>query len=92
MEIAKAEAGELANDVDDVLSYLMFPGPGKEFLEWRRDGLGPEREMVAAIVGAMTIGERKASRAEAAEPMAFAPGNNGAPAAWRNFGRMRQMR
>ncbi|MBI2765061.1 MAG: pyruvate carboxylase subunit B [Chloroflexi bacterium] len=93
MEAAKAEIGELANDVDDVLSYLMFPGPGKEFLEWRRDGLGPERELVAAVVGAMTIGERRAQPASgpAMAPIAAASAG-GADGAWRNFGRLRQMR
>ena len=37
-------AGEIgANDIDDVLSYVMFPQPAKEFLQWRKEGGGPER-------------------------------------------------
>ncbi len=90
MDAARAEIGDLANDVDDVLSYVMFPQPAKEFLEWRRDGGGPERELVAAIVGAMVIGERKAQ----APAMSAAPGPsaNGDTNTWRSFGRMRQMR
>jgi pyruvate/oxaloacetate carboxyltransferase len=90
MDAATAEIGELANDIDDVLSYVMFPGPGKEFLEWRRDGLGPERELVAAVVGAMTIGERRPQQEAPAMP-ASANGSGDANH-WRSFGRIRQMR
>src|SRR5262249_59645801 len=43
VEKATEEVGDLAETIDDVLSYIMFPGPAKEFLEWRRGGLGPER-------------------------------------------------
>jgi pyruvate/oxaloacetate carboxyltransferase len=89
MEAARAEIGDLANDIDDVLSYVMFPQPAKEFLEWRRDGGGPERELVAAIFGAMMIGEKKA-QAPAYAPAA--PSSNGDNNSWRSFGRMRQMR
>ena len=67
----------------------MFPQPGKEFLQWRREGGGPERELVAAVIGAMAIGEKKA---QAPAPAATADSHNGSAAAWRNFGRMRQMR
>jgi pyruvate/oxaloacetate carboxyltransferase len=90
LEAAKAEVGDLANDIDDVLSYVMFPQPAKEFLEWRKEGGGPERELVAAIVGAMVIGEKK----QQAAPVAMQPvvSSNGDAGAWRNFGRMRQMR
>lgn len=92
MEAATAEIGELAKNIDDVLSYVMFPQPAKEFLEWRAEGGGPERELVAAVVGAMTIGERK-SQAER-EPVALTAPNGSEPVggAWKNYGRMRQMR
>ena len=89
MDAARAEIGDLARDVDDVLSYVMFPQPAREFLEWRRDGGGPERELVAAIFGAMVIGEKKA-QAPAYTPSA--PASNGDSNSWRSFGRMRQMR
>lgn len=89
IETAKAEIGETAKDIDDVLSYLMFPQPAKEFLEWRNSGGGPERELVAAIVGALAIGEKKAPAPAPVQQMAV---NGGEPQAWRNFGRMRQMR
>jgi len=89
MEKSKAEIGDLAESVEDVLSYVMFPQPAKEFLEWRREGGGPERELVAAIVGALAIGEKKAA---AVSPAHHAAGTNGvAPDSWRSFGRMRQM-
>jgi oxaloacetate decarboxylase alpha subunit len=89
LDAAKAEIGDLANDLDDVLSYVMFPQPAKEFLQWRKEGGGPERELVAAIVGAMVVGEKKAQAAPAAmQTIVSANGD----AAWKSFGRMRQMR
>ena len=45
---------DLAESPEDVLSYVMFPAPAKEFMEWRREGGGPERELVAAVVAALT--------------------------------------
>lgn len=89
LETAKAEIGDLAENIDDVLSYVMFPQPAREFLQWRKEGGGPERELVAAIIGAMVIGEKKA-QAPAPAPQVIA--SNGDGAAWRNFGRLRQMR
>ena len=89
LEAAKAEIGDLAESPEDVLSYVMFPQPAKEFLQWRKEGGGPERELVAAIVGAMVIGEKKAQAAPVAQQTISA---NGDSAAWRNYGRMRQMR
>ncbi len=89
LDAARAEIGELATDIDDVLSYVMFPQPAKEFLEWRKAGGGPERELVAAVIGALAIGEQKAAAAAPA-PATGAAGDS--TPAWRNFGRMRQMR
>ncbi len=90
MKEATEQIGDLAENVDDVLSYVMFPQPAKEFLQWRKEGGGPERELVAAIVGAMVIGEKKA---QAAAPIVMQPAAaNGDGGAWRNYGRMRQMR
>ena len=37
-EKAKEEIGDLAENDEDVLSYALFPGPAREFLEMRRDG------------------------------------------------------
>jgi oxaloacetate decarboxylase alpha subunit len=89
LDEAKTQIGELAKDIDDVLSYVMFPQPAKEFLQWRSEGGGPERELVAAVVGAMMIGEKKAQVPAAMQPVVSA---NGEAGAWRNFGRIRQMR
>ncbi len=91
MDKSKAEIGDLAQSTEDVLSYVMFPQPAREFLQWRKEGGGPEREMVAAVVGALAIGEKKA----AAAPIVVASegASNGTDTnAWRSFGRMRQMR
>jgi pyruvate/oxaloacetate carboxyltransferase len=90
LEKAKAEAGALATTDEDVLSYVMFPQPAKEFFEWREGGPGPERELVAAIVGAMVLKDRPARGGAA--PAALAASPNGRAEPWRQFGRMRQMR
>ncbi len=90
LEKARAEIGDLAESPEDVLSYVMFPGPAKEFFQWRREGGGPERELVAAVAAAL------AWRPPSAQPQRPLP--NGAQAAapagnlWRQFGRLRQMR
>jgi pyruvate/oxaloacetate carboxyltransferase len=90
LDQARQEIGDLAESVEDVLSSVMFPQPAKEFLQWRRDGGGPERELVAAVVGALVIGEKKAAPPPVAAPaMAAAVGDT---TAWRTYGRMRQMR
>jgi oxaloacetate decarboxylase (Na+ extruding) subunit alpha len=90
MEKATAEIGDLAKDIDDVLSYVMFPQPAKEFLQWRAEGGGPERELVAAVVAALAgIGERKA---QAETIVVQAAGPEGPSNTWRSFGRLRQMR
>ncbi len=89
LEKAKADVGDLAESMEDVLSFVMFPQPAKEFLQWRKDGGGPERELVAAVVGAMAIGEK---RAAAPAPAMSAGSDDGATHAWRSFGRLRQMR
>ncbi|MFQ5382692.1 MAG: pyruvate carboxylase subunit B, partial [Dehalococcoidia bacterium] len=88
LERAKVEAGELAGTREDVLSYVMFPAPAKEFFEWREGGGGPERELVAAVAGALFVKD---------EPPATGAPTNGAGRAgqtsqWRSFGRLRQMR
>ena len=88
MEKSKAEIGDLAQDIDDVLSYVMFPQPAKEFLQWRKEGGGPERELVAAVIGAMAVKEKK----PAATSVLQAAPANGATDSWRSFGRLRQMR
>ncbi|MDW8045883.1 MAG: pyruvate carboxylase subunit B, partial [Chloroflexota bacterium] len=91
LEKAKAEIGDLAQSPEDVLSYVMFPGPAREFFEWRRQGGGPERELVAAVAAAMAWRPSAPGRVRAyADNGAVgvaAPGS-----LWRQFGRLRQMR
>jgi pyruvate/oxaloacetate carboxyltransferase len=89
MEKATEEIGELAESVEDVLSYVMFPQPAKDFLQWRREGGGPERELVAAVVGAMTV---RNGKQQTVEVVPAHPATNGQTTAWRQFGRLRQMR
>lgn len=89
MEAATAEIGDLAENVDDVLSYVMFPQPARDMLQWRREGGGPERELVAAVVGAIAISDKPQAAPAAA---LAAPATNGNTSAWRDFGRLRQMR
>ena len=88
LDEAAREIGELAESAEDVLSYVMFPQPARRFLEWRREGGGPERELVAAVVGAMAVRERANARPQAPASDAAAPARGGD---WRRFGRMRQM-
>ena len=91
MDAAKAEIGDAAKDIDDVLSYVMFPQVAKEFFAWRESGGGPERELVAAVIGAMTIGERKPAAESQAEGIVIATTDAAGPS-WRGFGRQRQLR
>ncbi|MGE5595741.1 MAG: pyruvate carboxylase subunit B, partial [Hyphomicrobiales bacterium] len=91
MEAAAAEIGDLAASTEDVLSYVMFPQPAREFLQWRREGGGPERELVAAVVGAIVLSEKKQT-SSAPAIAAAGPSSNGSGSSWREFGRLRQMR
>ncbi len=89
LEQAKKDVGDLAESIEDVLSYVMFPQPGRDFLQWRRDGGGPDRELVAAVIGAMVVREHQPSN-----PPSSAVESNGGGGmnTWRQFGRLRQMR
>jgi oxaloacetate decarboxylase (Na+ extruding) subunit alpha len=87
-EAAKAETAGFASSDEDVLSFVMHPKPAKDFMAWREEGGGPERELVAAVVAAMVIDEHPEAPAG---PMANQNGG-GTTNSWRSFGRMRQMR
>lgn len=90
LEKARAEIGDLAASPEDVLSYVLFPGPARDFFQWRKEGGGPERELVAAVVAAMAW-----RPAAAARPRPYLDNGAAAPATtslWRQFGRLRQMR
>jgi oxaloacetate decarboxylase alpha subunit len=90
LEQAKIDAGDLAKNDEDVLSHVMFPQPAKEFFEWREGGDGPERELVAAVIGATFLKEAPA-RTQTAAP-SHGTNGTGPATSWRQFGRMRQMR
>ncbi len=48
LEKAKAEVGELAKDLDDLILYAQFPVTGKKFLEWKY-GITPAPASVRPI-------------------------------------------
>ena len=52
MENAKAEIGDLAVDLDDLVTYAMFPVTGKKFLQWKYG-----KEEVPASVKPITMDE-----------------------------------
>jgi pyruvate carboxylase subunit B len=52
MEKAKAEIGDLAVDLDDLVLYAMFPVTGKKFLQWKYG-----KEEVPASVKPITMDE-----------------------------------
>ena len=83
---ARKEVGALAHGDEDVLSYVLFPAPAKEFFEWREAGGGLEKEVVAAIAAALVQ----------AQPAAPAPaGGNGHGHdhnPWKMAGRQRLLR
>jgi pyruvate carboxylase subunit B len=55
LEKAKTEIGDLAVDLDDLVTYAMFPVTGKKFLQWKYG-----REEPPAEVKAITLEEAKA--------------------------------
>ena len=54
LKAARKEAGALAKSDEDLLSFVLFPQPAREFLEWRNAGGGIENEVVAAIAAPLT--------------------------------------
>ena len=54
MEKAKAEIGELAVDMDDLVTYAMFPVTGKKFLQWKYG-----KEEIPAAVKPITMQQVK---------------------------------
>jgi oxaloacetate decarboxylase alpha subunit len=87
LESARTEIGDLAGSEEDVISYAIFPQPARDFFQWRRDGGGPEKEIVAAIAAALTAEQQ---HRPAAEPVAA--GFQATPMGWRMAGRQRVMR
>ncbi len=45
LEAAQAEVGDLAEDVGDVLTYVLYPTTGKRFLRWKRGLESPPADM-----------------------------------------------
>ena len=55
LDKAKAEIGDLAVDMDDLILYAQFPVTGKKFLEWKYGKVEPP-----ASVKAITLKDVKA--------------------------------
>lgn len=85
-EKACGEAADIAQSDEDVLSYALFPQVARDFLSWRSGG-GGEKEIVAAIVAALSHSERRSS----AMPRPLAPANGAATSPWKLLGRRRQL-
>jgi oxaloacetate decarboxylase alpha subunit len=86
LEAARKEAGDHVKSDEDLLSYVLFPQPAREFFEWRESGAGLEDELIAAIAVALTQDQARAHEA------AHVAGNGHAHDPWRMAGRTRGMR
>jgi len=81
---AERGLGALAGRQEDVLSYALFPGAAREFLEWRASG-GPERETVAAVAAVL------AAASPAAVSLRARDVGRERSSAWKLAGRQRSM-
>ncbi len=63
LEKARAEAGDLARDEGDLLTYALYPTTGKRFLRWKY-GLEPAPESIAPRTAAGTGKEMTAAARE----------------------------
>ncbi len=66
MEQARAEAGDLAESEEDLISYALFPQVARPFLERRKRGGGAREAMVAAVA-ALVVQQFECRPARAAE-------------------------
>ena len=80
---AVADAGAMAHSDEDVLCFALFPQVTQDFLIWRSQG-GREKEIVAAIVAAMSYAERRTSAI-------IQPTGLRSSSPWKFAGRNRQM-
>ena len=70
LEKAKAEIGDLAVDLDDLVTYAMFPVTGKKFLQWKYGKEEPPAEVKATSLEEAKAKEdlvRKARKGEVVE-------------------------
>jgi oxaloacetate decarboxylase alpha subunit len=87
LKAARKEAGALTKSDEDLLSFVLFPQPAKEFLEWRNAGGGIESEVVAAIAAALTH-----DQAHAAPSATGASQDGHSHDPWKMAGRQRALR
>ena len=89
LKAARKEAGTLAKSDEDLLSFVLFPQPAREFLEWRNAGGGIENEIVAAIAAALTHDQPRAAPAAAGASL---DGHTHMHDPWKMAGRQRALR
>jgi len=87
LKAARKAAGPLVKSDEDLLSYVLFPQPAQEFLEWRNGGGGIENEIVAAIAAALAHDQPRSAPAAAG---ATVGGHTHDP--WKMAGRQRALR
>lgn len=96
LERLAQEAGALVQSEEDLLSYALFPGPAREFIEYRRRG-GEETDAATAAAAAVAWLLQELERHPAAgraRPVEALPagGEQSAPGrAWRLAGRWEQL-
>ncbi len=90
LEKARHEIGPLAHSDEDVVSYVLFPQVAREFLEWRGQGAGIEKELVAAIAAALSQDSARGGPEPVAAHDGAAHGHDRNP--WKMAGRRRLLR
>lgn len=76
MEKAKAEIGDLAKDIDDLVLYAIYPVTGKKFLEWKYGKTPAPPEVKAITLDDVKKRDELIAKAKAGklvEPKANAP-------------------
>jgi pyruvate carboxylase subunit B len=89
LEKARSELNGLARSEEDVISYALFPQVARDYFEWRQNGGGPDKEIVAAIAAALMTGREPQRASVEAE---VAAGFQATPTTWRMAGRQRGLR
>jgi pyruvate/oxaloacetate carboxyltransferase len=74
LDQARAEAGDLAETEEDLLSYVLFPQVARPFLERRKQGGGAKEALVAAIAAKLVQDQdRRPSAAAKETDISFSP-------------------
>jgi oxaloacetate decarboxylase alpha subunit len=74
LDEARAEAGDLAETEEDLLSFVLFPQVARPFLERRKQGGGAKEALVAAIAAKLVQDQdRRPSAAAKETDVSFSP-------------------